>query len=175
MSRSVRVPEALLRMNDWLLVDDDAADVIIVWELLDREGDMAPIIPASPSLGGLRSMALVGVFNIGVAAAAAFNTLSKNSIFCLGSPPPLPPELRLIPLSLADDLLVNNLLMLGVLKPVGVVILAQPVGVGRLDSPVGVSNPDRPVGVVISDNPEGVIRPPGGDVCGVSGRDMDKS
>ena len=62
----------------------------------------------------------------------------------MGSPPPLPPELRLTPLSLADDLLVNNLLVLGVLKPVGVVILAQPVGVGRLDSPVGVSNPDRP-------------------------------
>ena len=54
MSRSVRVPEALLRMNDWLLVDD-AADVIIVWELvlLDWEGDMAPIIPTYPSLGGL--------------------------------------------------------------------------------------------------------------------------
>ena len=70
--------------------------------------------------------------------------LPKNSICCLGCPPLMPPELKLTPLSLADDLLGNNLLVLGVLKPVGVVILAQPVGVGRLDSPVGVSNPDRP-------------------------------
>ncbi len=49
MSRSVRVPEALLRMNDWLL-DDDAAGELV---LLDWEGDMAPIIPTYPSLGGL--------------------------------------------------------------------------------------------------------------------------
>lgn len=58
--------------------------------------------------------------------------LPKNSIFCLGSPPPP---------SLVIDLW-NSLLLLGVPSPVGVVILAQPVG--RLDSPVGVISPARP-------------------------------
>ena len=48
------VPCALLRINDWLLVDV-TADVIIVCELLPGwEGDMAPSIPASTSFGGLQ-------------------------------------------------------------------------------------------------------------------------